>query len=238
MTDTPNIALPLLAAAQAQKHVTVNDALLRLDALTQIVVLSGAVTDPPVDAEAGDRYAVPSGATGAWSDKVGDLAFFVEGGWAFASPKEGWRIWVEDERRERRFLDGAWREIAVGASASGAALAARVIESDEPVQPGSGFDATLVIPDRAVVLGVTGRVVDALTGGGATSWRLGVAGSTDRYGSGVGVGLNASVTGISGAPVGYYGATPLRIEAEGGDFATGTIRLALHYFEISAPAPV
>ena len=38
MPDTPNLALPLIAAAQAQKHVTHNDALLALDALLQCAV--------------------------------------------------------------------------------------------------------------------------------------------------------------------------------------------------------
>ena len=38
MTDTANLLLPLLQAAQAQKHVTVNEALLRLDALVQQIM--------------------------------------------------------------------------------------------------------------------------------------------------------------------------------------------------------
>lgn len=238
MVDTPNIALPLLAAAQAQKHVTVNEALTRLDALTQASVLSVSVAVPPADPASGDRYVVASGAQGEWSGHEGEIAFFVEGGWEFAAPSAGWRVWVDDAVAEFAFIGGAWTPVGVSVGETGAGLTARSIETEEPVQPGAGFDATLVIPDRAVVIGATGRVVEALSGTGLTSWRLGVAGAEDRYGTSIGAALNSTVIGISGSPVGYYGATPLRITPEGGTFAAGRIRLALHYFEISAPAAV
>ncbi len=44
---TPNLALPLIAVSQAQKHVPVNEALQILDALTQLTVLSASLTAPP-----------------------------------------------------------------------------------------------------------------------------------------------------------------------------------------------
>ena len=47
MSDTPRLGLPLLAAGQAQKHVTHNDALMRLDALAHLAVASRAQTVPP-----------------------------------------------------------------------------------------------------------------------------------------------------------------------------------------------
>ncbi len=43
MTDvTPCLGLPLLAAAQSQKHVTHNEALTTLDALAQLAVAEAA----------------------------------------------------------------------------------------------------------------------------------------------------------------------------------------------------
>ena len=238
MVDTPNIALPLLAAAQAQKHVTVNEALTRLDALMQPSVLSAGVAIPPADPASGDRYIVASGAQGDWFGREGEIAYFTEGGWDFASPSAGWRVWVDDAVTEFSFIGGVWSPVGVSASETGAGLTARSVETEEPLQPGGAFDATLLIPDRAVVIGVTGRVVEALLGTGLTSWRLGVTGAEDRYGTSIGTALNSTVIGISGSPVGYYGATPLRIAPEGGTFAAGRIRLAVHYFEISAPAAV
>lgn len=47
MSQSPNLALPYLAAGQAQKHVTVNEALRLLDALVQAAVESAALSAPP-----------------------------------------------------------------------------------------------------------------------------------------------------------------------------------------------
>ena len=44
---TTLLNLPYIAAAQAQKHVTHNDALNVLDALVQLSVLSDTVSSPP-----------------------------------------------------------------------------------------------------------------------------------------------------------------------------------------------
>ena len=47
MTNTPRLVLPAIEAAQAQKHVTHNEALTLLDALTQLAVESRTLTTPP-----------------------------------------------------------------------------------------------------------------------------------------------------------------------------------------------
>ena len=39
MAETAKLTLPLLEAAQAQKHVTVNEALVRLDAAAHLTLL-------------------------------------------------------------------------------------------------------------------------------------------------------------------------------------------------------
>ena len=67
MTNTPNLALPYLAAAQAQKHVTVNEALGMIDALTQLAVNSVGATSPPATPAEGERHIIGIGATGAWA---------------------------------------------------------------------------------------------------------------------------------------------------------------------------
>ena len=47
MSETPRFAMPLLDAAQAQKHVTVNEALMRADMLAAACVESRHLADPP-----------------------------------------------------------------------------------------------------------------------------------------------------------------------------------------------
>ena len=59
------LGLPYLAAGQMQKHVTLNEALTRLDTLTQTAVISRGQAAQPGDPDDGDLYILPVGATGA-----------------------------------------------------------------------------------------------------------------------------------------------------------------------------
>ena len=97
--NTPNLALEPLAAAQAQKHVTVNEALARIDAAAQLSVIDRDRADPPATPADGDRYLVAPDATGAWMGRDGTIAAFetATGGWQHLTPREGWRVWVEDD---------------------------------------------------------------------------------------------------------------------------------------------
>lgn len=97
MSDTPLLNLPLLAAAQAQKHITHNEALLLLEAAVQLSVSDRGLAAPPGNAAEGARYLVPENATGAWTGKSGRVALMQGGDWSFLTPRKGWRMWVEDE---------------------------------------------------------------------------------------------------------------------------------------------
>ena len=57
MPETPNLKLPLLAAGQASKHVTHNDALFGLDLLVQISVTDLDLNTPPTAPTEGDSRA-------------------------------------------------------------------------------------------------------------------------------------------------------------------------------------
>ncbi|WP_246153890.1 DUF2793 domain-containing protein [Methylobacterium oryzihabitans] len=99
MSDaTPRLALPLLAAAQAQKHVTHNEALTVLDALVQLAVLDRTRTAPPASPAEGDRHLVTvAGPTGAWAGWTGRIACFQDGAWISYAPRPGWLAWVAAE---------------------------------------------------------------------------------------------------------------------------------------------
>ncbi|MEX0853646.1 MAG: DUF2793 domain-containing protein [Bauldia sp.] len=88
--ESVHLKIPYLAAAQAQKHVTHNEALRRLDTVVQLSVIDSALTDPPASPAEGDRYIVASPATGAWTGEEADLAAFIDGGWQFLEPDVGW----------------------------------------------------------------------------------------------------------------------------------------------------
>lgn len=117
MTDTALLSLPLLAAAQAQKHVTHNDALLKLDAVVQLAVLDRDLVVPPGEPADGDRYIVAAGATEAWSGHDGEVAAWQGGGWVFLAPRPGWLAWVLDEAAAVHWSGGDWVELASTISA-------------------------------------------------------------------------------------------------------------------------
>lgn len=234
MVKTANLELPLVQAAQAQKHVTVNEALALLDAAAQLRLMSATVMDPPVGASDGEAYAVPPGATGAWAFEPGKVAVFSNGGWVYVAPRAGWRAWIVDAATAAVFDGAAWQDGALAVSPNGAALRAETIEIDVDLTAGSSVTTDPVIPARAVVLGVSGIVTNAISGD-AAGWRLGVPGGPDRYGSGLGVALGSWVQGVTGQPQAYYAPTALTLEAEGGSFTGGRVRLAVHLFQIGIP---
>lgn len=111
MNQTPHLALPLLAAAQAQKHVTHNEALAMLDALAQIAVKSRGWNDAPASPSSGDRYIVGSNPFGAFAGQAFAVAWFDAGLWRFLAPQPGWLAFVEDEARFAVFDGTAWGDI-------------------------------------------------------------------------------------------------------------------------------
>ncbi|MGH6907509.1 MAG: DUF2793 domain-containing protein [Aestuariivirga sp.] len=111
MSETPLLGLPLLEAAQAQKHVTHNEALLLLDTMVHLSVVKRTLAIPPAVPMEGDRYLIAAGATGVWAGHDGDLGFFEALIWRFATPRKGWRLWVEDEEVFLVFNGVAWLDI-------------------------------------------------------------------------------------------------------------------------------
>ncbi len=88
--ESVHLKIPYLAAAQAQKHVTHNEALRRLDTVVQLSVIDSSLADPPAGPAEGDRYIVATSATGDWSGEDGNVAAFIDGGWQFLVPDTGW----------------------------------------------------------------------------------------------------------------------------------------------------
>ncbi|SLN21758.1 hypothetical protein PSA7680_00825 [Pseudoruegeria aquimaris] len=234
MADSNRLGLAYLDAAQAQKHVTVNEGFARLDALVNLSLKSVTETVPPTLAAEGDAYAVPAGAVNDWAGKDGRIAYFSNGGWDFATPQEGWRAFVEDAAAQALFHGGAWRLNALARSANGAQTSLRILEFDHVLTAGATSQTGVNIPANAMVFGLTGRVVDALAGT-LSDWSVGVSGSPTQFGSGLGTAAGSWMRGMLGSPTTYYGATPLLLTANGGDFAGGTVRFALHLLELGLP---
>lgn len=235
MTDTQNLKLPLLQPAQAQKHVTVNEALARLDGLTQLSLMSRQTGTPPVIAADGQSYLVPFAAVNDWSGQVGSVAIFANGGWVFVPPQAGWRAWVRDEGQTLVYDGVAWQSGVLASSVSGAVARFDVIEFDHEIVAGGAHSTLTTIPANSMVFGITGRVLEEITGT-VTDWRLGVPGSTSKFGSGLGTGVGSYVLGMLSAPDTTYGALPLMLTPDNGDFSGGTVRLCIHVFSMTLPS--
>ena len=126
MTDMPatsRFALPLLAVAQAQKEVTHNEALVRIDALIHAAVEAGPIAVPPSEPASGQCWIVGAAATGVWAGRDDSLALWTAGGWRFLPPREGMSVTRLTDRAQLRFIAGAWAVPgAIAAPAGGSTI--------------------------------------------------------------------------------------------------------------------
>lgn len=108
---TARLGLPIIAPAQAQKHVTHNEALQLLDGVVQAVLVSIGAQTPPLLPAAGDVYALGPAPTGAWSGQAGQLAQWQFDQWHFIPPEEGWQAWDLTDGVMRVYRDGGWADV-------------------------------------------------------------------------------------------------------------------------------
>ena len=113
MSLSNRLALPFIDAAQSQKHVTHNEALVELDALVHLSVKARNTLAPPAAPTEGDRYLIGAGAGGAFAGKANAVAAFDNGGWAFLSPRAGWRTFVEAEDVLLLFDGTNWTDLGL-----------------------------------------------------------------------------------------------------------------------------
>ncbi|CUH40596.1 hypothetical protein JSE7799_03331 [Jannaschia seosinensis] len=107
--NTSILELPLIQANQAQKHVTHNEAIRRLDALVQPVAVDLDRTEPPVDPASGDRHLVAAGATGEWAGQDNMIAVREDAAWIFIRPERGWRTHVIAAGADAVFDGAGWQ---------------------------------------------------------------------------------------------------------------------------------
>lgn len=113
MEESPNLDLPYILPSQAQKHVTHNEAIRRLDALVQMGVLDSDRTSPPAAPAEGDRHIVAAEAAGEWAGRGNMLAAWQNGGWTFYAPRGGWLAYDLSAERALVFDGAAWQPLEV-----------------------------------------------------------------------------------------------------------------------------
>ncbi|SFE81324.1 Protein of unknown function [Sulfitobacter brevis] len=108
------LSLPYIQPAQAQKHVTHNEALRQLDAIVQLAVADVPLSTPPASPALGVRFIVGPAPTGAWAGKENNVALHTDGQWVFFTPIAGWRADVLATGTTLRFDGVTWISPAQG----------------------------------------------------------------------------------------------------------------------------
>lgn len=195
MTEISNrLALPYLQPAQAQKHVTHNEALRLLDALVQIVTQQLEAQDPPALPVEGTLFALSAAPTGDWTGQAGKLAVRDGNAWTFITPQAGWRLWDLQTNAAYVFGIDGWRLEqdgfdnidGLGVGTTSDAVNRLAVASDATLLTHAGSSHRLTLnkaapADTATLLfqsGFTGHAEIGLAGENAFSFKASADGST------------------------------------------------------------
>lgn len=114
---TPRLELPLLFVGQAQKEVTVNEAVSKIDALL-CPAIEGELAAPPASPQDGQNWLVTTGASGEWTGRTGQIASRQSGNWFYTAPTAGLRLLNKATGQDLRYTT-AWMAAARPATPSG-----------------------------------------------------------------------------------------------------------------------
>jgi hypothetical protein len=249
--SSPRLGLPYLQPSQAQKHVTHNEALQRLDALVQLAVADFGATVPPAAPEPGAAWWLGGEASGAWAGQGGRLAVWDGSGWQFLLPRPGWRAWDLSTGRLRVFTGAGWElylpplqnlaAIGINTTAEGVnrlavAAPATLFSHDggdhrlKINKAGAADTASLVFQsgfDGCAEIGLAGELNLSFKVSDGAVWRdaLVVARTTGRVNLPQGAIVQGSLTG-SAVQAGPADATPGRLLAVGAFGLGGPLPLA------------
>lgn len=214
MSDTTtHLGLPYLLAAQAQTHVTHNEALRLLDAMVQLSVLDRTRTTPPASPADGNRHLVASGATGLWAGWDLNIVFWVDGAWIRLVPRTGWMVWVAADGLFLVWTGAAWEVVGEPRDVSDAVFS--LVNDADPTKKATfslagisaGTTRSFTLPNTSSELAIlagtqtftgnktfSGTVTASSTVTvSAASASIGTATTTATYGMGTG----ATTTGVT-----------------------------------------
>ena len=105
---TAKLGLPMLAAGQAQKEGTHNEALALADLAIAAAVEGVGAEDPPANPAPGQAWILGANPRSAWAGRAFALAGWTDGGWRFVEAFEGLGAWVVPDALPVRFVGGTW----------------------------------------------------------------------------------------------------------------------------------
>jgi hypothetical protein len=124
---------------------------------------------------------------------------------------------------------------AVGGLGNGQLLGSKVLTELTTIAAAATTDTTIQIPQHAKVVAVSVRVTVAIPT--ATTFDVGVAGATTRYGAGLSTAADTTNPGTNDDGMRYYGtATAIRITPNLTPATNaGRVRVTIHYVDVTPP---
>lgn len=178
MTQSAKLGLEYLQN-NAANQLLANTTFATLDQLVQGAVVDKDLSAPPGSPVDGALYIVASGASGAWSGKSGQLAYWLTslGYWSFVVPREGFLVHVNDEDLYYKYTGSAW---AIFASGSGSTISSVTAAcSDEGTSLTAGASkVTFRMPYAFNITEIRGSLTVAQTSGSILTVDVNVDGTS------------------------------------------------------------
>lgn len=248
--NTNRLALPYIMPSQAQKHVTVNEALRRLDGIVQLTLQEAVTATPPIDPQAGATYFIGQEATGAWTNQAGQLAVWQDDGWIFVSPKRGWRAYLLDINALAIFDGVGWKPTEINSTSTNGAARDRVnlVGGLDFVVKRFSLDFTNSnarnvtfsgrLPQHHMAFGLTAVVTEEIRG--PNSVNIGDQWSSNRFATTMGVSVGTQIRGLCNPPFVYWEDSGLIVQvADEGPSSQlitgGKIDIALYLLTLKYP---
>jgi hypothetical protein len=112
MANSPKIEFPLLTEGQALAHITINQALIIIDAMVQASFIEIGLNTPPATPALGDTYVVGGTPTGDWTGKANKIAIWY-GGWYFVTRRDGFTGFDQTNGYMVSYYGGTWNQLLV-----------------------------------------------------------------------------------------------------------------------------
>lgn len=154
---TPRLGLPFLAAGQAQKEATHNEALALADAAICPAVQAVGLDAPPANPAPGQCWIVGAAPSGAWTGRAQALAIWTSGGWRFVPAIDGLQAWVLPDRVWAVRDAGVWR---LGEARANQLILGgqRVVSARQPAVPAPVGGSVIDVEARAAISAILARM--------------------------------------------------------------------------------
>ena len=239
MSKTERLGLPYILQAQAQKEVTHNQALNRLDVFVNTVA-EDIVDAPPTTANDGDIYIVGDNPQGIFEGNVNNLAQFTGGSWTFYQPLNYMEVMIALLKQKFIFIANEWTLLNSSTILNGDidrtksdrtnSKYLKIEDWQEDLNlSGKVVSSKNIIPDHSLVIAVNIWVIEEITG--VPSFTVGVKEDPSRYGDKLKPTKDTTNIGMTYHPITYYYDTPITIMPNQMEFKSGMVRVSVQYLK-------